>query len=186
MAPVLIVQEISVHWDKSARGGENAERRNVAPEVAKVPLERNAVANSSLLQHDVTFGAFCGFALPQEKVIIDAEIKPIELRCVRIDWRHEQVQATFRWIHAGGAPDRGLMSKTLTLGVNAWGQIVYNGRLTDYDGGHWSYHKTVVNVGLFAPPSNSVFTRCPPTQRYAALAHLFWSGLKKFRRLFHF
>jgi hypothetical protein len=62
------------------------------------------------------------------------------------------------------------MSKTLVLAVNEWGQISYNGRFAEEGG--WLYEKTVVNVGLFEPPSNGVFTNAGPTHRYSAMGHL--------------
>lgn len=173
MPPVLVIQQIIVEWDKSSRGGAEAERRNALPEAAKVPFQQYQAADVTFLQQTLAFPAYRNYTPPSEEIMLRPMFNPVSLGGVTIIWNEEQVKAKFRWSHGCGAPDRGWMAKTLSLAVNEWGQIVYNGRLSDCDDGQWYYHKTVVNVGLFAPASNNVFTRSEPNQRYSAMAHLY-------------
>ena len=173
MPPVLIVQRIYTRWDKSARGGKEAAQRNSAPEAAKVPFHKYAAENPFLMHQELSFGGRGISAAPHEKVIVNAESDSLVLESVKIDWTAEQARASFHWTRACGAPMRTGPRTTLILAVNEWGQIVYNGRFNIGYDSYWQYHKTVVNVGLFDPASNSVFTRSEPNQRYSAMAHLF-------------
>ena len=105
---------------------------------------------------------------------VNPTVRPIAIGCVAVDHGEEEAIATFRYDRScGGEPDRRGARKTLRIGVNEWGQIVYNGRFQDYDEGGWWYEKMVVNVGLFERLTPGVFTKQEPTCRYSAMGELF-------------
>ncbi|HZT41228.1 MAG TPA: hypothetical protein VFA07_03520 [Chthonomonadaceae bacterium] len=171
---MVIIQQIHTLWTKKSRGGPGAVQRNAVPEVAKVPLQQVQVSEVSLLLHRLTYRESKGFSCPYECQEENPSVRPILVGCVTIDHGEDIIVASFRYtMECGGAPYRGGKQKTLQIGTNEWGQIVYNGRFAPEWEGDWWYEKMVVNVGLFEPPSNSVFTRSKPTYRYAAIGHLY-------------
>jgi hypothetical protein len=173
MARIVIVQQIEVEWSKASRGGQGAVWRNAVREVAKVPLNRIVASDLVLVQQKLWFFERNKFALPKETIILNPTVKPLVIGCVSVDYSDDAVVAGFAFNSAcGGAPNRSGIRQTLVLTLNEWGQIVYNGRFAPAYDGDWWYEKMVVNVGIFDPPSNSVFTRSQPNQTCSAMAHL--------------
>lgn len=174
MGNIVIVQQIRTKWTKELRGGENAGKRNAVPEVARVPVHRIKADGLVLVHHSLSYGEYGGFSQPYEEIHVNLTVRPLAIGCVTIDPEKEEVIATFRYDNqCGGAPYRGWARKTLPLAVNEWGQIVYNGRFQDYNGGHWWYEKTVANVGLFERLIPGAFTKQEPVCRFSAMGELF-------------
>ena len=171
---MIVLQQIHTIWTKKSRGGPGAVQRNAVPEVAKIPLQQVRSSDVSLLLHRLTYHEREGFSHPHERLEENLSVKPLQIGCMTIDYGEGILIASFRYTReCGGAPERGWMRKTLQIGLNEWGQIVFNGRFSPAWEGDWWYEKTVVNMGLFDQPSNSVFTRSQPTYRYAAMSHLY-------------
>jgi hypothetical protein len=166
------MQQVRTLWTKASRGGDGAVWRNAVPAVVRVPFPCGNTTDLVLLHHKLSFEERTDFKSPCEEIIQNPESHPLVIGCVTVDWTIEKLQVAFAWRKDCGAPDRGWMRKTMLLSVNEWGQVVYNGRFSDWDGGQWRYEKTVVNVGLFEPPSDSVFTRNEPNCRYEAMGNL--------------
>src|SRR5579871_5977918 len=173
MGSIVVVQQIRTRWTKTSRGGQNAQRRNAVPEIARVPVERINRGNHTGVRHRLWYDERDQFAHPNEEVCVDPTMNPLVIGCVTIDHHDEQVTATFHYDRrCGGAPDRGWASKTLCLAVNEWGQMAYNGRFNGGWESPWYYEKMVVNVGLFERLTPGVFTQQEPVCRYAAIGYL--------------
>ena len=179
MGRVIIVQQIESEWSKAARGGARAVRRNAVSEAAKVPLHQIQTSGLIFLHHKLCYFERDNFQTPHEEITTNPTVRPLAVGCVTVDdcvtinEYADGVSAKFAYTErCGGAPTRRGMQKTLTFALNEWGQIVYNGRFSNWEDS-WRYEKMTVNIGVFDPLSNSVFTRRPPTARYSAMAHLF-------------
>lgn len=171
---VAIIQQIGTKWTKASRGGANAVKRNAVPEVATVPVHRVQADHLVVLHHSLFYGERTWFSEPFENIAVNPPALPLVIGCVTITRAAEEVAVTFQYNRkCGGAPERGWAHKTMHLGLNMWGQVVYNGRFAPGWEGDWWYEKVVVNIGLFERITPGVFTCSEPTDRFRAMGQLF-------------
>jgi hypothetical protein len=79
---ILIMQQLHIVWTKASRGGPGAVQRNGVPEVAKVPLQRVEARHPML--HQIVYRECDGF-LPDERLVQDPTVRPLQVGCVTID-----------------------------------------------------------------------------------------------------
>lgn len=173
MSPIIVVQHSLTHWTKASRGGEGAVKRNAVPEATILPLSRIETAGRTGLLHKLAYREENGFARQDEALQLDPLLSKLIVGCITINLDRDTVSASFRYRWSCcGSPEREWTRKTLRMAEGEWGQMVYNGRFVDSDGGRWWYEKKAINIGLFSELSDDVFTRSAPTYRFSAMAHL--------------
>jgi hypothetical protein len=171
---MIVLQHIVTRWEKDARGGAAAVRRNSVKEAYPIRLAREQRAGARFVIQTIHFGADGEYGKSRETLFIEEEVpQPIGAGCADVTWTDEELSAAFTWNRfCGGAPERGWARKTLVIRVGEWGQIVYNGRFSEGYDSYWRYEKHVVNVGWFEEWDSRAFVRGEPTHRFEAMADL--------------
>jgi len=174
---MIAVQTITTNWTKASRGRELATLRNRVPR--QLPL-RLPPGRPVLVWHDVLFSERNRFAGPfSEAVKTSAEDDRFGCSNVEIAIHHDAATLTYRY--QTGAPARAFFAKTgefrppehaITIQLNQWASVEYNGRLTSISTGDWWYEHVVVNVAVAESISPDVFIATEPIERYRQLAKL--------------
>lgn len=169
---VVVIQDISTHWEKSARSGANAVLRNRVPDALKLPNFDVSNAPLSYVLHSVRYAGRNNFAEPIKNIVTVSEIVPTELKGIFTSYVENMLGVSYQYNIGQGAPERyGRKIEALNLSSGQWGRIEYNGRHSW--GEYWWYEKQIYNIGLFPHPSVSAFTRSEPTKVFSQMAHLF-------------
>jgi hypothetical protein len=182
-APCGLVQVIHVGWDKSARGGAGARRRNAVPRARAVAEDGLLDIGGRLYAEEWHWRSENGFADPvhsrQQCLSPDEGYR---FGCVSVSAGLGGLRVHFQYDGTrGGAPNRWFINspaegaavggRELAVGAGQWVQVCYNGRFSD-DGGWW-YEQTTVNVAWFVgEPSGRVFLDSEPTRELCLLADL--------------
>ena len=171
---VVVIQTIFTQWEKSARGGANAVLRNQVPDALNLPSSDVVPAPLFYVLHLVSYSNRNNFAEPIRNTVQTSMVEPNHLRGITTSLASEILTVSYQYSTSQGAPERHAQKiEALNLSFGQWGRIEYNGRHSDMDNGHWWYEKRVYNIGLFAAPSASAFTRSEPTKIFSQIAHLF-------------
>lgn len=177
---MLVVQEIVTVWNKSERGGENAEARSRFLYAA--PIERKPCASDECIFNHIRFYQKDGrFYAPDEydklmgfggtgrllKRAYEQPVKLSQLKVKNVSFTENKngIEVGFSYDpQINGRPARkghnkdfnntesrlygkDILNETaFVLKEGQKGQIIYNGRFSDYDTGQWWYEQTAVNV----------------------------------------
>jgi hypothetical protein len=124
MGHLVVVQVISTRWDKAARGGALATRRNRVPEALPLPPLGQTIREPSYITHTVNF-AFFGGGLDGRPVSVELMVlptaDPFTCGAVQVRLKSGQIHADFHWTHAVGAPERPSVRNALVLEKGQWG-----------------------------------------------------------------
>lgn len=160
----LVVQDISMSWDKNSRGGKWAVLRNAVPDA--LPLKDIPVVDAPLTRifHYADYGSHTKYQKPGMRITAEAIVpeKWFHFPCteVRVTDGQAVVEYSFR-VDEGGMPDRYAYTRTYTLSVGDWMRIMFNGRFTDRDNRQWWWQKTILNIGLFEHVERKAFLGQP-------------------------
>ena len=169
---VVVIQAISTHWEKSARGGPYAVLRSHVPKAVKLPDFSATNVPLSYVLHSVHFASRNDFAEPTKSSITVSETELTGLDGVSIDFANGTLSVFYQYDTSQGAPERYARKiEALKLTKGLWGRVEYNGRHSGAEG-YWWYEKWVYNIGLFSHPSVSAFTESEPTKIFSQMAHL--------------
>ncbi|HJQ25929.1 MAG TPA: hypothetical protein VKA60_18570 [Blastocatellia bacterium] len=175
MSGLIVVQQISVRWRKTARGGVSAARRNAVPEALPLPLRRESLTPDTWLNHAARFGEANDFAAPQHESLTEEPLGTLQLGCVTITPQADAVMVAYEYsFKCAGMPRRepfpGTGAKNdFTLRLGQWGRVRYNGRFAEDE---WRYEKVVINVGFFERLLPDAFLASSPTHEISRLASL--------------
>ena len=151
-----LVQVIQLSWDKSARGGQGARKRNSVPLAFEVHDGHLRDVRGQFQAQVLFWGMGNDFSEPlesrYERVPLD---DGYDFHCVMVSANPEGLSVRYRWdADHGGAPARPFLdiggNGELLVRPGEWMRISYNGRFSDADTGTWWYKLTTVNVAAFA------------------------------------
>jgi len=180
-APVSssLVQVIQISWNKSARGGLGARRRNSVPLAFEVHDGHLRDVRGQLQTQVLFWGMDNDFSEPLESRY---ERAPLEdgygFHCVTVSANPEGLAVRYRWdADHGGAPARPFLdvggNGDFLVRPGEWMRVCYNGRFSDADTGTWWYKQTTVNVAAFmGKPSGRVFVGSEPVRDLRLLSDL--------------
>lgn len=168
------VQIIDLEWDKSARSGELATRRNAIPTAFALPARPPGQSGYGLINIEKQYWDHSnGFVRPvnfeqEQQSLIEKQ----NLGCISVCYIKSELKIIYAWDHTVGAPRRPL-TKKLTLLSNQWAQIRWNGRSSRIILGAWWYKQVTVNVGLFDGQVNEdIFANTKPDFYFDQMASL--------------
>jgi hypothetical protein len=168
------IQIIDLEWDKSARGGELAARRNAIPTSFAVPVRPPGQNGGELINIEKQYWNHSnGFVRPayfkQEQQSLTEKHN---LGCISVYYLKGELKIIYTWDHTVGAPRRPL-TKKLMLPSNKWAQIRWNGRSSRVVLGAWWYKQATVNIGLFdGQVKEDIFVNTKPDLQFEQLASL--------------
>lgn len=174
LSPGVLVQITHLSWDKAARGGPLATKRNAVP--SAFPISSLALENlgGSLEVEMKMWGHDNDFAVPFRSWHGQHDLsKKFEWECVRVDFKKSELNVVWDGKKMGtGAPRRPFSIK-LALQAEQWAQIRWNGRFLDRDSGAWWYEQTTFNVALCHTfPDSELFLSSQPSARIEQMAWL--------------
>ena len=84
---MILVQEITVWWTKTARSAPGATVRNAVPERFDLPFRPATMARFGLVHHGILVQEWTGFGNPEETVEGHHVVlgRPLRLGCVRVE-----------------------------------------------------------------------------------------------------
>lgn len=204
---MIIIQEITVVWNKNERGGENSRARKNY--IFKMPIEKIPSKSDQCLydkhrlyQRDKKFYTPSEYyKLLGQKIRFYGKreyeppvlISQLKVKNVSLDESEGGVEVSFSYDpQINGSPSRkghnkdydnthsrfygkDILNETaFVLKEGQKGQIMYNGRFSDYDTGQWWYEQTAVNIAVvsFEKYSKGVFLSSEVDFYYKQLAHL--------------
>ncbi len=173
---MIAVQTIHINWTKNSRGGELATLRNRVPRAFPLHIPDDF---PTLVWHTLKFAENNRFEAPHTEAI-DTESSDDRFGCsnISIDLTNDSAVLTYRY--RDGAPPRQFFDKTganvspshsITVGMNQWATIEYNGRHSTRDG-MWWYEHVIVNVAVATSLDHRAFLANMPIERYTQLASL--------------
>ena len=168
------IQIIDLEWDKSARSGELAAKRNAIPTAFAVPVCPPGQNGGGLIYIEKQYWDHSnGFIRPayfkQEQHFLTEKQ---DLGCLSVRYFKGELKIIYTWDYTVGAPRRPLTRK-LTLLSNQWAQIRWNGRSSRIVLGAWWYKQVTVNIGLFDGQANEdIFVNTKPDLRFEQMASL--------------
>ena len=164
--PTLVIQHIITSWTKESRGGQDANRRNAVPIVAKLPVPST---KSKLVVHTLTYKEEDNFLTPIDEVSTDQSL-PLTLAFINIKQVGPDVLVSVRYNHSMGAPERNSIRKDIRISPDEWVQILSNGRF----GGdiEWFYRHEAFNIAYLTEPDSRIFTHSAPKVAFSTLALL--------------
>ena len=170
---VVCVQCIQTYWDKSARGGMEAEARNRVPEALKLLSCQPLDTPLSYIVYCAYFSKSNVFVEPLKCTVETSLTEPLHTGGVSMSLLGNSLAVYYQWDNGQGAALRYSGRKeAFQVSVGQWGRVLYNGRYVDFDNGTWHYEKRVYNVGLFVSPSPSVFIKTEPVEATSYMALL--------------
>lgn len=141
-----MIQVIHTTWNKSARGGELAVKRNSVP--------RHFCAHSALLrpQHFFISEEFWGEnnnfdEASQYTTKYLPFDKAFKIKRATIEYSDNQLQVIYGGSGYTGEPHPHFPKKCF-LHLNQWTTIEWNARLVDYDNGTWWYEQTTIHIAF--------------------------------------
>ena len=168
------VQIIDLEWDKSARSGELATKRNAIPTAFAVPACPPGKSGYGLINIEEQYWDHSnGFVRP---VNFEQEQQPLiekqNLGCISVSYIKSELKIIYTWDQTVGTPRRPL-TKKLTLLSNQWAQIRWNGRSSRIILGAWRYKQVTVNIGLFdGQVDEGIFANTKPDLQFEQMALL--------------
>ncbi len=167
------IQIIDLEWDKSARSGELAAKRNGVPTAFAVPAcppgQSGRLINIEKQNWDHSNGFVRPAYFKQEQQSLTEKQN---LGCISVYYLKGELKVIYIWDHTVGAPRRPL-TKKLTLLSNQWAQIRWNGRSSRIVLGAWWYKQATVNIGLFDGQANEdIFVNTKPDLQFEQMASL--------------
>lgn len=178
----IIIQSVTVHWNKDYRGGVGAAERNAVPESFELPLEVFAFSPSkSIIVHEVRCYSSDNFKIREK--IYSVESSEIKVKGTIIKREKELLQVYFKYSdYDCGKPYRSkynetgtlmpLEEKAFDLHEDEYGRIIFNGRYTDIDNGNWWYEKKVRNIIRTNKKDKDIFVKSNISKKYEQLAIL--------------
>ncbi len=139
---MIVVQGITTHWTKAARGAPLATARAAVPEAAELPAGGRPTPGTALV-HALEAREEPGFALEEVSVDLAAPL-PVSAFGVRVTVEDARVVVTARADRWSGWPPRARDQVLLRLAAGEWGRCVRNRRVGG--GRQWTYAKIVVDV----------------------------------------
>lgn len=179
----IIIQTVTVSWNKNYRGGENANIRNSTPEAFELPLEAFLNTERKIPVHQVRYSHYNNYIEPTTNNVYLIDSSKIKLKGTYIKMHDDYSEVFFCYSsHDCGKPYRSrhdetgtlipLEEKAFDLFNNEYGRIVFNGRYTDFDTGNWWYEKKVHNIILLEKYNKDVFVKNVISKEYSQLASL--------------
>jgi len=176
----IIVQVIHIGWDKSARGGEAAERRNRVPLALELSDTLAPQPGKHLLVHRTDWGQTNDFTSPhQTEVSVLDTTDGFRFDCVTVRPIEEGAELAWTWKGSGKPPRHSYTdnerSHRSIARENQWVRVRWNARHSCMDTGQWWYNQITVNVGVCPtveiPPD--FFTGSQPVDDHEEMERLF-------------
>jgi len=170
---VIIVQEIRVYWDKSARSGSEAELRNSVPE----SFEINLLDRKDAIHQVLRFDGSNQYSVPTKTTVASFKPKSYGNLFGAIDVRDnkEGVIVSYRYSDLEvGAPRRTVAARdVLNLESNQWGRIVHTGRFSGYSNWEsWYYMKVTYNIAKIPDSSRGIVEIKNPIKKFSDIGKL--------------
>lgn len=170
----VLIQTIHLSWDKEARGGLAAAQRNsVASAFVFSHLNSLTSENNAFLIEQQFWGQKNQFSQPVYCCYLNLKLDaPYISKCITVKYLEEVLKVEYKRNQQCGAP-LAPVAKSLTISLNQWIQIRWNGRFSDIDTGAWWYEQTTMNIGLFQEAVDcDVFTKSSPAVHFDQLFYL--------------
>ena len=162
----ITVQSIHTTWSKAARGGRIAQLRAIVPDAFSLQSENLKVCNG-IYAEEQHWGENNDF---QKPIIFKSYCEPSDVytfQCAQVRRGKNEafVDWTWDWWQVG-APERTPAHYQLTIHLDEWLQLRWNGRFSCVDSGTWRYGEVTLNVACtWQRPTNNFFTKTTPTSR---------------------
>ena len=173
---MIAVQTIHLNWSKDSRGGELARLRNRIPRAFPLDIPSGF---PDLVWHTLKFGESNRFESPHTETVSTTSSDD-QFGCSNISIELAESSAILTYRYQDGAPPRQYFDKTgtnvspthsISIGLNQWAAVEYNGRHTTRNG-MWWYEHVIVNVAVASTLDHRAFLDGAPIDRYARLALL--------------
>lgn len=191
----VLIQHTQILWLKECRGAPYSSKRNQLQKSWKLP-------NSFFEYHSQGFPIHYqyirqtkeGFQKANSRLSIITEKQAIKIANIELIKKENCYEVYFKYTTGAGAPERFILKdrktnfqlssaphsamlneKAFTLYENEYGQVLYNGRFTDFDTGEWYYILNIINLIYITDNCKDVniFTKCLPIKSYTQIAQLF-------------
>lgn len=191
----LLIQHTKIFWLKECRGAPYSCQRN--------QLQKSWLLPHSFFEyHSQTFPIHFQYIIQtkkgfQEKInqlLFAKEQQPMKVANLELTKKEDCYEIHFKYTPNAGNPERLILrdrktkfelssniystmlhEKAFILYENEYGQVLYNGRFTDYDTGQWYYELNSINLIYIDKNYKSIdiFVKKNPTKTYTQIAHLF-------------
>jgi hypothetical protein len=178
----IIIQSITVAWNKDYRGGKEAEIRNAVPDSYPLPLEACVHSDSNnIIIHEVKRYHHNDFQISDNVQCINASNHKVKGGYLKIGEEYLEVYFKYSYYDCGKPflnkyDETGtlipLEEKAFILLDDEYGKVVFNGKYTDIDNGNWWYEKKVHNIIRTSKIHKDVFLRNEVIKSYKKLSIL--------------
>lgn len=190
----LLIQHTQILWLKECRGAPHSSRRNQLQKSWKLPdsfFEYNL--QGFPIHYQYIKQTKEGFQKGNSRLSIITEKQTIKVANLELTKKENCYEVYFKYTPNAGAPERFIFKdrktkfepsstphsamlneKVFTLYENEYGQVLYNGRFTDFDTGEWYYILNIINL-IYTNNHHKdidIFIKQKPMKSYTQIAKL--------------
>ncbi len=194
---MLLIQQLYIEWGKECRGAPYSTLRNNRQHAYMLPknfFDYNPIGYPSHIYslHQTKKG----FSELVNRIYTRTKYEKVTLDCVEILKDENSYDIYVKYNPHMGNPVRtnkcrktktdfstdhdnsiyGMLNElAMTLEINKYGRIRYNGRLTDYDTGSWYYAEEIINIinTVNEKENLDIFLKKQPDKMYEQIAILY-------------
>lgn len=178
----MIIQSITILWDKKVRGAPYSTLRNRFSKSFSIPDELiNYIGSTTFpFQEILIIQNEKEFEIKSNKVeYLDSHLNDWKIASTVIQNKDDELQVYFKYNNSCGKPVRYdsryhyLSENAFILQSSEYGRITYNGRLVHNDTGDWIYQLKILNIYNGHSDDNEILTKKSPLKDYKQIEVLF-------------
>lgn len=191
----LLIQHTQILWLKECRGAPYSSKRNQLQKSWELPSSFFEYYPQGFpIHYQYIRQTKEGFQKENSRLSIITEKQTIKVANLELIKKENCYEIYFKYTTYAGAPERFIFKdrktkfepsstphsamlneKAFALYENEYGQVLYNGRFTDFDTGEWYYMLNIINLIYTNNHCKDIdiFTKQKPIKSYTQIAKLF-------------